>query len=132
MYRVVVKNSTDRAITLCETVRIVPGKGAVIAATPDIEVADRLVAVAGVGALFDFAAEERPQFVVVATEFGCVLDHPEHGRIEVTIFDPEAGTIAAAAPRRGRACRAGTQTRRHVRARRRALSLASAKSGLAR
>jgi len=100
MYRIVVTNRTERPLSLCETTSIAPGMGRVVAATPDIVVADRMVAVAGLGAIMDFAPAERTQFIVTTTEFGCELDHPEHGRISVTIFDPcalELGLPEAAA-----------------------------------
>lgn len=98
MYRIIVRNMTDQALTLCETTEICSGAGRVVAATPDIVVADRLVAVTGLGALMDFSVEERRRFMVTTTEFGCVLDHPEFGRIEVTIFDPQAHELGLSVP----------------------------------
>ena len=90
MYRVLVQNRTDRKLSLCETTTIAPGVGRIVGASDDILLADRLVAVVGLAIVMDFPMDERGQFVVTATEFGCELDHPVHGRVSVTIFDPHA------------------------------------------
>jgi len=101
MYRILVQNRTDRALSLCETTSIAPGMGRVVGASDDIILADRLVAVVGLGALMDFAVEDRNGFIVTSTEFGCVLDHADHGRIEVTIFDPNAHELGLVEPAAG-------------------------------
>lgn len=78
-----------------------------VARTHDIIHADRLAAIAGLAAVMDFPPEERSQFIVTTTEFGCELDHPEHGRISVTIFDPqprELGVRATAGDGASAAC----------------------------
>ncbi|MBE2215817.1 MAG: hypothetical protein IAE82_18225 [Opitutaceae bacterium] len=93
MYRVLVQNRTDRKLSLCETTTIAPGMGRIVGASDDILVADRLVAVVGVAVVMDFPEAERGHFVVTATEFGCEIDHPGHGRVSVTIFDPHAQEI---------------------------------------
>ncbi len=90
MYRILVRNRTDHVLSLAETSVIPAGMGRVVATTDDILVADRLVAIVGVAAILDFPPEQRRQFVVTATEFGCELDHPDHGRVSVTILDPDA------------------------------------------
>lgn len=98
MYRILVRNRTDLVLSLADTTTIPAGMGRVVAATDDILIADRLVAVAGVAAILDFPPEQRRQFVVTATEFGCELDHPDHGRVSVTILDPQALEIGRPAP----------------------------------
>jgi len=90
MYRILVRNRTDHILSLAETSSIPAGMGRVVATTDDILVADRLAAVVGVAAILDFPPEQRRRFVVTATEFGCELDHPDHGRVSVTILDTQA------------------------------------------